>query len=95
MKAKKGYSGLESFTLSFSTKGSELLTLSGNDAEAGIINELLDSGREEEARRMLRKTLAEMTRDLDTVLDGKKSRRRALDGTCKDLEVSPALGLER
>lgn len=87
MKAKRGYSGLESFTLSFSAKGAGLLTLSGNDAKAGIINELLDSGREEEARRMLRKTLAEMTRDLDTVLAGGEDERRT-GGTCPEFEAS-------
>jgi hypothetical protein len=68
MKAKKSYSGLESFPLSFSTRQPELLSVSGNDANMRLINDLFDSGAEEEARRMLRKTLAEVTRNLDAIL---------------------------
>ena len=45
MKAKGNYSGLDSFSLSFSTKKDELLHLPGNDARMGRINELFDAGR--------------------------------------------------
>ncbi len=63
------------------------MTLSGNDARGEIINELLDSGREEEARRMLRKALAEMTRDLETVL-ARREDAGGIGGTCPEFETS-------
>lgn len=68
MKAKSGYSGIDSFSLSFSRKNPELLQLSGNDGKMRLINDLFDGGEEEEARKLLRKTLGEVTRHLDTIL---------------------------
>lgn len=68
MKAKKGYSGLESFPLSFSSKRTGLLSLAGNDAKMRRIGDLFDSGDEAEARSMLRKVLYEVTHDLDRIV---------------------------
>lgn len=82
MKAKRGYCGLESFSLSVPGKRPEVLELSGNAAQTRLINELFDSGEEEEARRVLRKALDEVTRDLDRILaDGGNGREAgAKDG---------------
>lgn len=68
MKAKSNYSGLDSFPLSYSTKQPEVLKLSGKDASMRLINDLFESGEEEEARKMLRKALDEVTRNLDRIL---------------------------
>ena len=73
MKAKGSYSGLDSFSLSFSTRKSDLLQLSGSDASMTRINDLFDAGREEEARVALRKALDEITRDLDVDRAGGRS----------------------
>ena len=68
MKAKKGYSGLESFPLSLSSKRTDLLSLAGSDAKMRLIGDLFDSGEDAEARIMLRKALHEVTHNLDKVL---------------------------
>ena len=89
MKAKSGYSGIESFSLSFSKKNPELLKLSGNDGKMRLINDLFDSGEEEEARKLLRKTLGEVTRHLDTILtEGGKT-----DAVSDDTEAGAAASL--
>jgi hypothetical protein len=91
MKAKSNYSGLDSFSLSFSTRKAELLQLSGSDAGMSRINELFDSGREEEARTALRQALNEITRDLDADPGGGRS---LLDRKEPDTVASLLLDLE-
>lgn len=68
MKAKKGYSGLDNFPLSFSSNNSDILSVAGNDAKIRQIGELFDSGAEAEARSLLRKALYEVTHNLDNML---------------------------
>lgn len=68
MKAKRGFSGLELFPLSFSSRKSDLLSVAGSDAKMREIGELLDSGAEAEARDLLRKALYEVTHNLDSIL---------------------------
>lgn len=68
MKAKKGYSGLDSFPLTFSSSKPDLLSVAGNDARVRQIGELFDSGAETEARSLLRKALHEVTHNLDRIL---------------------------
>lgn len=68
MKAKKGYSGLDSFPLSFTSSKTDLLSVAGNDAKVRQIGELFDSGAEAEARNLLRKALQEVTQNLDNIL---------------------------
>lgn len=75
MKAKRSYSGLESFSLSFSMKKDDLLHLPGNDARMSRIHELFDAGREDEARTALRQALDDITRDLDIDRAGGSSVR--------------------
>lgn len=94
MKAKRGYSGLESVSLTSSAKKSEVLRLSGNAAQTRLINELFDSGEEEEARRVLRKALAEVTRDLDRILADGGTGRDAGDRLGNGID-SYMLGVER
>lgn len=72
MKAKNGFSGLPSFTLSFGRKKPDLWELAGNSARLNEINELFDEGNEEQARKMLRQALAETTRKVDLILNGKQ-----------------------
>ncbi|NTW79415.1 MAG: hypothetical protein HGB32_04635 [Geobacteraceae bacterium] len=74
MKAKSSYTGLESVSLSFSTKSSDLFKLPGNNATMGIINDLFDSGDPEEARKQLRSALADISQNLDKILaeEGRK-----------------------
>jgi hypothetical protein len=91
MKAKGSYSGLDSFSLSFSTIKTELLQLSGSDASTSRINDLFDAGREEEARMALRKALDEITRDLAVDQAG---RRSSLDRKAPDTVASLLLDLE-
>ena len=75
MKAKSSYTGLESISLSFSTKSPDLLKLPGNNAMMGIINDLFDSGDPDEARNKLRNALADISQNLDKILadEGKKN----------------------
>lgn len=68
MKAKSSYTGLESISLSFSTKNSDVLKLSGENAKMGLINDLFDSGNPDEARRVLRSALADISQNLDKIL---------------------------
>lgn len=74
MKAKSSYTGLESISLSFSTKSPDLLKLPGNNAKMGIINDLFDSGDPDEARKLLRNALADISQNLDKILaeEGRK-----------------------
>ena len=94
MKAKVNYSGLDSFSLSFSAKKSELLQLSGGDASVTRINDLFDSGREEEARMALRKALDEITRDVTADRCGGSGRRGSIDRNGPDTVSSLLLDLE-
>lgn len=93
MKAKSGYSRLESIPLSFSTRRPGLLGLSGNDAKVRLINDLFDAGDEEEARRMLRKALDEVTRDLDRVLADGGTPAKAGENSGPYVEAHLPLGL--
>ncbi|MHB8057183.1 MAG: hypothetical protein ACYDHC_04730 [Desulfuromonadaceae bacterium] len=68
MKAKSSYTGLESISLSFSTKNPELLRLPGDNGRMGLINDLFDSGNPEEAKKLLRSTLADISGNLDKIL---------------------------
>lgn len=94
MKAKSGYSGLESFPLSLSTNRPGLLRLSGHDAKVRLINDLFDAGNEEEARRMLRKALDEVTRDLDRILGDGRQPGTAGDKTGPNGEAALLLAVE-
>jgi len=75
MKAKSSYTGLESISLSFSAKSPELLKLPGDNARMGLINDLFDSGNPDEARKMLRSALADISLNLDKILatEGEKA----------------------
>ncbi len=77
MKAKSCYTGLASISLSFSTKSPDLLKLPGNNGKIGIINDLFDAGDEDEARRLLRSALADISQNLDKILadEGKKAAK--------------------
>lgn len=76
MKAKSSYTGLESISLSFSAKSHDLLKLSGDNAKMGVINDLFDSGNADEARKQLRSALADISQNLDKILN---DERRAKD----------------
>lgn len=80
MKAKKGYSGLDSFPLSFNSKQTDLMSVAGNDARIRRIGELFDNGSEDEARDLLRQALREVTQNLDSVLSD------------RDIPAPPVLG---
>jgi hypothetical protein len=54
--------------LAMPTAKHDLLKLSGNDTKMGAINELFDSGREAEARALLRMALEEVMQNLDRVM---------------------------
>jgi hypothetical protein len=75
MKAKSAYTGLADISLSFSTKSPDLLKLPGNNAKLGLINDLFDAGDEDEARRLLRSALADISQNLDKILadEGQKN----------------------
>ncbi len=97
MKVKTSYSGLGGFapSLSLPTGKQDLLKLSGNDAKMGLINELFDSGREAEARVLLRKALDEVIRDLDRVMaDGAAVPHKAPNAGVFSEAISLALHLE-
>jgi LPS O-antigen subunit length determinant protein (WzzB/FepE family) len=68
MKAKSSYTGLESISLSFSTKSTDLMKLPGDNSRMGIINDLFDSGNPDEARKVLRNALADISQNLDKIL---------------------------
>lgn len=68
MKAKSSYTGLESVALSFSSKSADLLKLPGDNAKMGLINDLFDSGNPDEARKLLRNALADISQNLDKIL---------------------------
>ena len=76
MKAKSSYTGLESISLSFSAKNPELLKLPGDNGRMGLINDLFDSGNPDEARKLLRNALADISQNLDKILatEGEKAR---------------------
>lgn len=89
MKAKKGYSGLESFPLSFSSTKTELLKLPGNDGKMRLINDLFDSGEDVEARSMLRKALYEVTHNLDRILaEGRGVSEKSEPGLVASLSLN-------
>lgn len=94
MKAKSGYTGLESFPLSFSKRGSESLKLPGNDVKMGAIHDLFDSGNDEEARKLLRKTLADISQNLDTILKKEEKVKEDNGQGETNLTASLALSLE-
>lgn len=73
MKVKKGYSPLESFSLSFSPDKPGLLKLPGHDAKMSLINELFSRGEEAEAKKMFRQALHDITRKLDRILEAEKT----------------------
>lgn len=75
MKAKSSYTGLESISLSFSAKSPELLKLPGDTSRMGLINDLFDSGNPDEARKVLRSALADISQNLDKILatEGEKA----------------------
>lgn len=75
MKAKSSYTGLESISLSFSAKNPELLKLPGDNGRMGLINDLFDSGNPDEARKLLRNALADISQNLDKILatEGEKA----------------------
>lgn len=81
MKAKSNYTGLESISVSFSTKSKDLMKLPGDNSRMGIINDLFDSGNPDEARRLLRNTLADISQNLDKILatENKKDHQAAVD----------------
>lgn len=76
MKAKKGYSGLGTFAPSVAMESAGWLKVRGNEGKVRLINELFDSGRDEEARTLLRDLLGEVTRDLDRMLADELSASR-------------------
>jgi hypothetical protein len=80
MKAKKGYSGLERFSLSFASNKADLLKLPGNDAKMGVINDLFNVGEDEAARKMFRQALDEITGKLDKILES-KDREKEYDSS--------------
>lgn len=67
MKAKKGFSALDSFPLSRSSGNGGVVSVAGNDARMRRISELFESGSEEEARDLLRQALYEATHNLDNM----------------------------
>lgn len=80
MKVKKGYSGLDNFSLCFASDKADLFKLPGNDAKMGLINHLFNAGKDEEARKVFREALAEITGKLDKILDKENNeadRRKA------------------
>lgn len=97
MKVKTSYSGLGGFSPSVSipTGKHDLLKLSGNDAKMGLINELFDSGRETEARVLLRTALDEVMQNLDRVLaDGAAEPPKVPNAGVFSEVISLALHLE-
>ncbi len=98
MKVKTSYSGLGGFSRSFSlpTGKDDLLKLSGNDAKMGLINELFDSGREAEAKVLLRTALDEVMRNLDRIMaDGAAEESHHVHkGVAFSEVISLALNLE-
>lgn len=74
MKVKKGYSPLESYSLSFSPNKPGLLKLPGNDARMSLIDELFRQGEEAEAKKMFRQALQEITRKLDRILEAESAQ---------------------
>jgi len=91
MKAKSGYTGLEGFPLSFSKNSSESLKMPGNDVKMGAIHDLFDSGNDEEARKMLRKALADISQNLDTIL--RKDATTSGEGEQAETNLAPSLSL--
>lgn len=91
MKVKKGYSGLESFSLSFASNQADLLKLPGNDAKMGLINHLFSVGEEEEAKKMFRQALSEITGKLDRILE---EQNRKDDGFSSNAGMVASLSVQ-
>jgi len=97
MKVKISYSGIGGFSpsLAMPTAKHELLKLSGNDVKMGVINELFDSGREAEARALLRAALDEVLQNLDRVMaDGTVEPHKVPSAGAFSEVISLALHLE-
>ena len=94
MKAKSSYTGLESISLSFSTKSSDLFKLPGNNSKMGIINDLFDSGDPDEARKQLRSALADISQNLDKILaeEGRKKDQNNFNELADAASLKLSLG---